>query len=104
MLTLNDCISLCDLTEAEVRAIAEHERIPEIAAAELGDYLVRTADGALVIKAMIRDDIAAACSCGNRERELTLKLVLRNYILQHPDCDERTRASLREPDRRLPDD
>ncbi len=40
MFSLEDCIGLCGLTEEEVRAIAEHERIPEIAAAELGSYLV----------------------------------------------------------------
>ena len=37
MITLEDCIAMCDLDEAEVLAIAEHEHIPEIAAA-LGQY------------------------------------------------------------------
>ena len=32
MNTLEDCLGLCDLTEAEVLAIAEHEHLPEIAA------------------------------------------------------------------------
>ena len=35
MLSLEDCIALCGLTEDEVLAIAEHEHIPEIAATEL---------------------------------------------------------------------
>ena len=39
MLTIQDCIALCDLTEDEVEAIAEHEHIPEMLAAELGAYL-----------------------------------------------------------------
>jgi hypothetical protein len=30
MITLQDCIAMCDLDEAEVLAIAEHEHIPEI--------------------------------------------------------------------------
>jgi hypothetical protein len=100
MLTLEDCISLCDLTEDEVLAIAQHERIPELAAAEMGNYLVHTPDGELVIKSMIRDDILAACACANLDRELALKLVLRNYIVQHPHCDERRREALHIPDRR----
>ena len=33
MITLEDCIAMCGLTEQEVLAIAEHEHIPEIAAA-----------------------------------------------------------------------
>lgn len=40
MFSLEDCIRLCGLTEEEVQAIAERERIPEIAAAELGNYLL----------------------------------------------------------------
>ncbi|HEX6528409.1 MAG TPA: hypothetical protein VF004_01230, partial [Burkholderiales bacterium] len=60
MLTLQDCVALCDLTEEEVLAIAEHEHIPEIAAAELGSYLVRTPGGEMCIKSIIRDDLAEA--------------------------------------------
>jgi hypothetical protein len=101
MLSLEDCIGLCGLTEEEVRAIAQHEHIPEIAATELGNYLVNAPDGELMIKAMIRDDIADACACGNRDRELSLKLVLRNFVLQHPRCEERHRRELQLTERRL---
>jgi hypothetical protein len=100
MLSLEDCIALCGLTEDEVLAIAEHEHIPEIAAAELGNYLVRTPDGELCIKAMIRDDIAAAAARGDSLRELTLKMVVRNFIVEHPRCDERHRRALHTPERR----
>ena len=100
MLTLEDCIALSELTEDEILAIASHERIPEMAAVEVGNYLVRSNEGEWMIKAMIRDDIAQACACGNRERELALKLVLRNYVGSHPRCDERHRAALRLPERR----
>jgi hypothetical protein len=102
MLSLEDCISLCGLTGEEVQAIAEHERIPQIAAAEFGNYLVSSPQGELCIKAMIRDDIARACACADRERELGLRLVLRNFVLAHPRCDERQRRNLRLPERRRP--
>jgi len=88
MLSLQDCIALCELSEDEVLAIAHHERLPEIAAAELGNYLVRTPGGEMRIKSIIRDDIAEAHACGDRGRELALKL-LRNSVQQHPHCDER---------------
>jgi hypothetical protein len=100
MLTLEDCIALSDLTEEEILAIAEHEHIPEMAAAELGNYLVHAPDGARYIKAMIRDDIAAAAACGNRDHALALKLLLRKFIVEHPLCDERCRQELHIPDRR----
>lgn len=89
MLSLEDCLALCELTEDEVLAIAHHEHIPEIAAAELGNYLVHTPEGERRIKSIIRDDIAEARAVGDRTRELTLKLVLRNFVRQHPCCDER---------------
>ncbi len=101
MLSLEDCIGMCGLTEAEVRALAQHEHIPEIAATELGSYLVSTPDGELCLKAIIREDVSHAIASGDRERELVLKLVLRNFVLEHPSCEERHRRELRLPDRRL---
>jgi hypothetical protein len=100
MLTVEECIALCGLTEDEVHAIATHERIPEVAAAELGAYLVQSPKGELYVKAIIRDDIAMAEAVGNRNRVLALKLLLRNFVLQHPRCDERHRQELHLPERR----
>jgi len=100
MLTLEDCLALCELTEDEVLAIAGHEGIPELAAAELGHYLVREPSGELAIKEMIREDIAGAAAAGNRMRCLALKGVLRDFILRHPRCEARHRAALRGLERR----
>jgi len=101
MLSLEDCIGLCGLTEAEVRAIAQHEHIPEIAAAELGNYLASSRDGELCIKEMMRDHIMLATERSDIERALGLKLLLRNFILHHPRCEERHRRSLQLPERRV---
>jgi hypothetical protein len=87
MLSLEDCIALSELTEEEVLAIAEHEHIPEIAAAELGNYLSRTSDGRLAIKSMIRDDIRDAAARGERGRVIALKMVLRNYVSERRGLD-----------------
>ena len=103
MLSLEDCLALCGLSEAEVLAIAEHEGIPEIAAAEMGNYLVRSPDGELCVKAMIRDDLVAARVRGDRVRELALLLMLRKFVLEHPACEERHRRELHVPERRAGD-
>lgn len=92
MLSLEDCIGLCGLGEEGVLAIAEHENIPEIAAAELASCLVQTHEGERRIKAIIREDIRRARLRGDRRRELALKLLLRDFVLQHPCCEERHRA------------
>ena len=85
MLTLEDCIAFSDLTKEEVDAIAEHECLPEILAAELGHYLVHSPDGAPRIKRIILDDIAAATACRDHRHAAKLKLVLRHFIETHPN-------------------
>jgi hypothetical protein len=86
MLSLEDCIALSTLSEDEIAAIAEHEHLPMIVAAELGNYLVQTPDGARHINAMIRDDIQTAHARGDMVHELALKLVLHQYLSCHPEC------------------
>ena len=102
MLSLEDCLALCELTEEEVLAIAHHEHLPEIAAAELGNYLVHTPGGERRIKSIIRDDIAEASASGDRPRALALKLLLREFVLHHPACEERHRVHLHAAERRRP--
>jgi hypothetical protein len=85
MLCYEDCLALCDLTEEEIAAIAEHEHIPDMAAANLGNYLVHTPQGVPMLKRMIVEDIAAAKRQCNWEHALQLKLVLRHFVEHHPD-------------------
>ncbi|HJR22061.1 MAG TPA: hypothetical protein VJ822_10600 [Dongiaceae bacterium] len=92
MLTFDDCVALCELTEDEIAAIAEHEHLPMIVAAELGNYLIHGPDGALRVKRIILDDLAAAGRAGDRRHALTLKLVLRHFVERHPECRHRRPA------------
>jgi DNA repair protein RadC len=66
MISLEDCIGLCGLTEEEVLAIAEHEHLPEIAAAALAAYLLHQAHGTETVRDMIVDDIRKAQGAGPR--------------------------------------
>lgn len=45
MLTIEDCIAICRLTEDEIAAIAEHEDVSTKIALEMGDYFCRTSGG-----------------------------------------------------------
>lgn len=80
MLTFEDCVALSGLTQEEIDAIAVHEHLPEVIAAELGCYLVHRAGGRQAIKAIIRDDIAMAQARGDHLHSAKLKLVLRRFI------------------------
>ena len=80
MLTFDDCLALCELTEEEIDAIAEHEHLPEILALELGSYLTKGPDGQLLIQHMIFDDIQAAHRRGDALHAARLKRTLRQFI------------------------
>jgi hypothetical protein len=84
MLSYEDCLALSELTEEEVEAIAEHEHIPEMAALEMGRYMIESPDGQRRIKRMIADDIQHAKATGNVHKAATLKLVLKHYCETHP--------------------
>jgi hypothetical protein len=86
MLTYEDCVGLSDLTEEEVEAIAEHEHIPEIVAAELGSYLVHTEGGVPKIRRIILEDIEMAEQKGDTKHAVTLKLVLKHFVDTHPQA------------------
>ncbi|WP_290648664.1 hypothetical protein [Aquisalimonas sp.] len=83
MLTMEDCIALSDLTEDEIEAIAEHEHIPQMAAVELGWYLVQTPEGERRIKRMIIDDMVNARERGDHAHAAKLKLVLQHFVEEH---------------------
>ena len=84
MLSFEDCLAFCALTEDEIDAIAEHEGIPDLAAAELGATLLERPDGVARIRAMILDDIAAAQRHRKYIHSAQLKLVLRQFLESHP--------------------
>ena len=83
MLTFEDCLGLSELTEDEILAIAEHEHIPELAALEMGNYLVHTPRGERQIKRIILDDIAVARKAHDITHAGVLKLVLRHFCQEH---------------------
>jgi hypothetical protein len=86
MITLEDCIGLCGLTEEEVLAIAEHERVPEIAAAALAQYLLSQEHGSEKVRDMIVDDIRRAQLRDDKEHVLTLLHVLHHFLKTHPEA------------------
>lgn len=88
MLTYQDCVELSDLTEEEIEAIAEHEHLPEMAALEMGSYLVHTPEGVPMIKRIILDDIEEARRHGHPQKALQLKLVLKHFVDTHPSKTE----------------
>lgn len=85
MLTYEDVLELSELNDDEVDAIAAHEGIPEICAAEYGYYLCHTPDGLPRLHRIFLDDLAVARSHGDLEAVRRLTAVLAAFARNHPD-------------------
>ena len=83
MITLEDCIAFCGLTEEVVLVIAEHERIPEIVAAGLASSMLSVENGAEKIRNIIVDSIRQAQDYGDRKHVLRLLHVLHHFLKEH---------------------
>jgi hypothetical protein len=87
MITLQECVGMCGLTEEEVLAIAEHEHLPEIVAAAFSSYLLSQEHGTERIRDLIIDDIRQAQAIeGNKQNVLMLLHVLHHFLKTHPEA------------------
>lgn len=86
MISREDCIGLCGLDEDELAALAEHEHLPDVAAAALANYLLGFADGPNQIRAMIVDDIHHALDDGSVDHASELFMALRHFLEHHPEA------------------
>ncbi|GGO80719.1 hypothetical protein GCM10011348_18040 [Marinobacterium nitratireducens] len=87
MLTYEECLAMCDLTEGEIEAIAEHEHMDPMIALALGQYLI-SHEGDQRIKSIILDDIRHAERSRNLRHAEVLRKVLQHFLATHPARDE----------------
>lgn len=88
MLTIDECLDMSGLTNAEIDAIAEHEHVPEIVAAEIGSHLLGSRDGLRTLYRFINDDIRLAREHGDSQRAAYYGQVLDQFVRMHPECLE----------------
>jgi len=88
MISLEDCVAMCGLDEAEVAAIGEHEHLPEIEAAAVASELLHRSGGAREIRQMLVDDMRAALARGDRPHAAELLTTLRRFVGEHPEAAE----------------
>ncbi len=86
MISKDDIIGLCGLAEEEVEAVAEHEHLPDVAAAALASYLLHKVKGADRIRDMIVEDLRAALDKGESEHARRLFMALRHFLSEHPEA------------------
>lgn len=84
MLSIRDCLDYCDITDEEVALIAEHEDIPDAAAAQLVCCMVQSPEGVQKLAFYLDELIERAARRGDREKfQLGLRIRAR-FLANHP--------------------
>ena len=86
MINENDILDMTCLTRAEIDAIALHEHVSEVLAAEMGEYLMHIHHGPQRVQSMICDDIREALHADDVPRARALYATLKEFLLQHPEA------------------
>lgn len=87
MLSLQECIDFSDLSKDEIEAIAEHEHVPEIVAAEIGATLLQTTSGVCLIKLYLLENIEHARARNQFDKASRLEKLYRRFDQEHPGAD-----------------
>lgn len=86
MISENDILDMTCLTRAQITAIALHEHIDEVSAAELGEYMMHLHHGPQHVQQMICEDIAAALRQDDLEMARALYKTLKQFLAEHPEA------------------
>lgn len=84
MLSIRDCLDYCDLTDDEVELIAEHENIPDVAAAQLVCGLVQTPEGVVMLTRYMEELIDRATERGDLVKAQRARSVCARFMHDHP--------------------
>lgn len=84
MLSLKDCLDFCDLDCSEIEAIAEHEHVPVIVAAEMSSALLESDAGIGTLYAMVLDNLNQAITQGDAEKTARSLLAYTHLQQSHP--------------------
>jgi hypothetical protein len=84
MLSMQDVIDYCDLERGEIEAIAEHEHVPVIVAAELSEQLLCSPQGVCRLHSMIIENMENAMACGEFQHVQELAETYQHLQRTHP--------------------
>lgn len=84
MLSMQDVIDYCDLDCGEIEAIAEHEHIPTMLAAELSEGLLCSPDGVFRLHTMIIENMKQALEAGRYKHAEDLAKTYQHLQRTHP--------------------
>ena len=79
MLTLQDCIGICGLSSDQVEAIADHEHLNMIIAAEWAECTLDKPNGRDIVKDVLADEVALCRAVGDYQRSRRYQLGLLEF-------------------------
>lgn len=83
MLTLEDCIAFGDLTQAQIEAIAHHEHVSLIVAAEMMENIADTCEGCKLVSEILRDEMKEAREKGDFRKVDCYRHALQEFLTRH---------------------
>jgi hypothetical protein len=84
MLSAQDVFDFCDLDRGEIDAIAEHEHVPTMIAAEMSESLLCTPEGVFRLHSMILENMQHAMEAGHFEHVKDLAKTYEHLQRTHP--------------------
>lgn len=84
MLTLQDCIAFSGLTPDQLDAIARHQHLPAVIAAEWAETVLESEDGVRLVEAVLLEEVACARAAGKRDLAERLRRGLDEFQHDHP--------------------
>ena len=83
MLSTQDCLDYCDLTEDEVALLAHHEHLPYPSAVQLACGLVQTDEGTKTMRCILKDCVCEAETCGEGLNKAAARRALKQFSHAH---------------------
>lgn len=84
MLAMQDLLDYCDLDAGEIEAIAEHEHVPLVIAAEMSESLLSSPEGVCRLHAMIAENMQRAAKHGRYQHMKELENTYQHLQRTHP--------------------
>lgn len=82
MLTLRDCLDFADWDEADLAAVARHQHLPMMIAAQLSQHLTRTGQSETLLARVLAEEVRRIQFRGNRPAIAALAADLADRGLQ----------------------
>ena len=83
MLALQDCIGFSGLSPVQLEALAEHEHLNLMVAAELAECLLEQPGGCARLAHMIAEEIDHCFRCGRQARGRLYQQELAVFVVEH---------------------